>query len=116
MNESHDELNLILLGKRISRARKEAGLTQDQLSSKIGLSLSHYQSFENGYRGTTLSNIYKIAVVLNRSLDYLFGLNVGGKNDVYADIMHMVDRMTPEEQKMLHAHLALHFDRSGGED
>lgn len=110
------ELDSIRLGKRIQRARKEAGLTQEELSLKIGLSLSHYQAFENGYRGTTLSNIYKIAVILDRSLDYLFGLEVCGKTDVFPDILKLINRMTPEEQQRLHAHLALHFDKSGDEE
>lgn len=57
------------VGKRIQECRQKAGLTQEQLSEKSGISPKHISRIEQGYHDTHFSVIYKIAKVLNVPID-----------------------------------------------
>ena len=52
------------VGKAIREARKAAGLTQKELSDRIGLSQQSVAQWENGYRRPKFSAICKIADAL----------------------------------------------------
>ena len=61
------------VGKRIQECRQKAGLTQEQLSEKSGISQKHISRIEQGYHDTHFTMIYKIAKALNTSTAYLLG-------------------------------------------
>lgn len=65
------EINKELIGKRIANSRNEAGITQDCLANKIGVSSKHISQVERGVSGLTLNTIVAIATNLNVSIDYL---------------------------------------------
>ncbi len=58
------------IGKRIQRAREENGLTQEQLSARLGCTQSALSNYELGKRKISLSLLTEIAQILNRPLDY----------------------------------------------
>lgn len=60
------------LGKRIVGARKDKGISQEQLAVDSGIDRSHMGFIEQGRRKPTLSTLYKIVTVLNISLEQLF--------------------------------------------
>ncbi len=60
----------MLSNLRMLRLKK--GLTQKELSSRVGISDSYYCQLETGTRRMSLSTACKIAVALNQSLDALF--------------------------------------------
>lgn len=51
----------LLLGKRISRMRKKAGLTQEKLAEKINMSTTHIGLVETGKRRLSLKTLQKVA-------------------------------------------------------
>lgn len=51
----------LLLGKRISRMRKKAGLTQEKLAEKINISTTHIGLVETGKRRLSLKTLQKVA-------------------------------------------------------
>lgn len=59
--------------ERLKTLRKEAGLTQVDVASKLGISQPAYASWERGVKKPTQENLVKIAQVLNVSIDYLVG-------------------------------------------
>ena len=59
------------LAKQIIRFRKEAGLTQEDLSKKTGISRSSVAMIETAKRDITISNLSKIAKALNITLSKL---------------------------------------------
>ena len=65
------EINYKKLGKRIQSARKEAGLSQEQLAEAIGKSPSAISTIETGKRGASLETLIRIANALQVSADYL---------------------------------------------
>lgn len=52
------------MGKNIARLRKNAGLTQEQLSEKVGLSLTYIGYIEIGKKKPALRTLNKIASAL----------------------------------------------------
>ena len=73
-----DSENLNMIGLRVKEARKQAGLSQKQLSEKLELFAVYtcrgsISRIENGKRAITDIEIDAISKVLKVSLDYLFG-------------------------------------------
>lgn len=65
------EINYKKLGKRIQSARRETGLSQEQLAEAIGKSPSAVSTIETGKRGASLETLIRIANALQVSADYL---------------------------------------------
>lgn len=61
------------MGYRIKEAREEAGMTQDELANKSGVSRSIINGLETG-RATVTTNItlLKIAKALNKKISDIF--------------------------------------------
>lgn len=59
------------ISKNIKKYRLEAGITQEQLAVDIGLSYDFTRrlEFKKGEVGCSIETLYKISVVLNKSLD-----------------------------------------------
>lgn len=58
------------LGRRIRERRKELGLSQSDLATKIGISIGKVSELENGRfgsRGPTLTRLYQVAGALKTS-------------------------------------------------
>ena len=62
------------MGERLRKLRLKAGLTQVGISKLIGLDQSTYSKVEKNKRCLSLNKGIKAALVLNTSLDYLYGL------------------------------------------
>jgi transcriptional regulator with XRE-family HTH domain len=50
-----------LVGRNAARLRKEAGLTQEQLAERCGLSQQYLSKLEQGKRNPTVVTLYEIA-------------------------------------------------------
>lgn len=59
------------IGKRLAKARKEKGYTQEQISNLTGLSIQMISAAENGHKAMRPENIIKICESLGISTDYL---------------------------------------------
>ena len=59
--------------ERLKKLRKDTGLTQVDVASKLGISQQAYAAWERGVKKPTQDNLVKIAQILNVSVDYLVG-------------------------------------------
>ena len=59
--------------ERLKKLRKDTGLTQVDVASKLGISQQAYASWERGVKKPTQDNLVNIAQILNVSVDYLVG-------------------------------------------
>lgn len=59
------------ISKNIKKYRLEAGITQEQLAVDIGLSYDFTRrlEFKKGEVGCSIETLYKISVVLNKSIE-----------------------------------------------
>ena len=56
-----------LVGRNAARLREEAGLTQEQLAERCGLSQQYLSGLESGRRNPTVVTLYEIAAALGVS-------------------------------------------------
>jgi len=61
-----------LIGSRIQEIRNKKGITQDQLSEKVGISAKYLSSIERGKENPTLNTILKLAQSLDVKPDHFF--------------------------------------------
>ncbi len=59
------------IGQRIREARKQRGLTQDQLADVVGVSRSAVAQWETGRAGQVTGNLARIADVLGVGVEHL---------------------------------------------
>lgn len=59
------------IGKRIHNLRIEKNLTQEYLSQKVGVNVSHISNIENNRVKISLSTLIAVANALNVTVDYL---------------------------------------------
>lgn len=69
-------LDSALIGKRIKKARKEKNLTQEYLAGVCDCTPTHICNIENGKIGISLELLFKISVILEKSMDYFVMDNV----------------------------------------
>ncbi len=73
-------IDYIALGKRIKNKRTEQKLTQEQLGEICELSAAHIGHIERGTRILSVDVLFRIAQVLNVSVDYLLFDSVENNN------------------------------------
>jgi transcriptional regulator with XRE-family HTH domain len=56
------------VGLRLQRARKECGITQEELAKRIGLHRPSYANIESGRQRVPLDVVWRAAIVLDRSV------------------------------------------------
>ncbi len=56
-----------LVGRNAARLRKAAGLTQEQLAERCGLSQQYLSGLESGKRNPTIVTLYELATALGVS-------------------------------------------------
>ncbi|GEM_PF-3562607 len=72
------------VGQRIRKARKEAGISQERLADKLGLSGNNVISrWENGIGSISVEQLAKIADLTHRPISYFFGEEGGEKLKTY---------------------------------
>ena len=69
-----------LIGMRIKSLRKAKGMSQEQLSEKIGISPKYLSSIERGKENPTLDIFMKLGAALNVELSEIFNFSVEGKS------------------------------------
>lgn len=62
------------MGGDLKYLRKKRHLTQVQIQYMTGIDQSDYSKIERGYRYPTVEQAKRLAIALNTSMDYIFGL------------------------------------------
>lgn len=64
----------IKVGERIKKMRKAKGIKQKDMAKMLGINVSTYANYENGYREPNLDTIFSISNILDVAVDELIGL------------------------------------------
>lgn len=107
------------IGKRIQRAREEAGMSQGELASALGITQSALSNYELGKRRLYLANLEQLANVLGRPLSYFMeeekpdgGEGPGGETDeVTVEIHRLLSELSPDERVQLLDYMKWRRDR-----
>ena len=95
------------IGQRIQKAREEAGLSQEELSSRLGYTQAALSNYELGKRRLYLANIEQIANELNKPLNYFLEDTVEivkagqekAQDEITSEINKLLLELPPEERK-----------------
>ena len=110
------------IGIKIQSAREEKGLSQEQLARLIGCSQSALSNYEKGKRRLYLSQLEKMAEILDKPLEYFvetLGHNqhspvVPDRNQSFVEIMNQLNRLTDEDiSEVMNYVRYLEWKRSG---
>lgn len=63
------------IGHKLQQARENAGLSQEQLASRLGCAQSTLSNYEKGKRRLYLAQLENIAEMLNRPIEYFLESN-----------------------------------------
>jgi transcriptional regulator with XRE-family HTH domain len=96
------------IGNKISILRKEAGLTQQEMATKIGISRSALVKVENSQRALSLEESVAISNVLGVSIDTL--LDFGKQEDEKTFVMAFKAKGMPNDKIDEIARYELLFD------
>lgn len=69
-----EDLNILMVAKRLTELRKENNLTQAQLADKLNYSDKAVSKWENGESLPPVEIFYKLSKLYGVSLDYIVGL------------------------------------------
>ena len=88
-----------VLGERIRNARREKGLTQEQLSEKANIAAYYLGEIERGVKAPSLKVFIAISEALNVSADSLLRDFISSAN-VYInnEISQQLDTLTPKQR------------------
>ncbi|MEA5059348.1 MAG: helix-turn-helix domain-containing protein [Candidatus Pelethousia sp.] len=70
-----EQINTMTIGKKIVALRKEAGLTQEQLAEKLGISPQAVSKWENDISCPDISTLPLLASLFNVTVDDLLGID-----------------------------------------
>lgn len=79
------DINFLLTGQRIREARHMRNLTAEVLAEKVGLATESLRHIECASSKPSLQTLYKIASVLDVSLDYITGRSPSLSDSVSAN-------------------------------
>jgi transcriptional regulator with XRE-family HTH domain len=87
------------IGRRIARARKERGLTQEELAAMIGVSPRSIQGYEAGsvvpYR-----RLARLAAVCNREIGWLLEGETPNEHDLVERLLSAVEELSAEAKRI----------------
>lgn len=113
--ESHEIINLSFPGI-LSMARKEAGLSQDELSKRVGISKQAVSTYESGSKIPSFETAARIAKTLGISLNYLYSgdtdadsLSIMNEGDI-ASIIIALCVQTNGEYAIEEDRITIHID------
>lgn len=108
-------MNYREIGYRIQIAREECGMNQKSLAEQLNISQSSLSNYEKGKRRLYLSDLQKIANVLDKPLDY-FLLPISqmapiepneAKNELkeMAEIVAVLSELSEEDRKVVYNYI-----------
>jgi transcriptional regulator with XRE-family HTH domain len=88
-------------GDRIALLREKNAFTQEELSSKLGISRAALSHYETSRREPDYNTINKIASFFNVSIDYLLGRTDKSDSVLDQDVRDFVDNLELSDDKIL---------------
>jgi|LSQX01.2.fsa_nt_gb XRE family aerobic/anaerobic benzoate catabolism transcriptional regulator len=91
-----------IIGKRIKKARNAAGLTQEALSEKIGVSTNYLSKVEGAHEKPNLELLGKISAATDVSLSELLTGVVEERKYLQKDIADILSSCLPEKTRLIY--------------
>lgn len=97
-----EHINKVSFGAYIKKCRKAKGLTQSDIAAALNLNVKSVSCFERGETFPTQENIFKLAQILDMSLDeYVFGFRLRDETFSVSEINTLIKELSPEKRNFL---------------
>ena len=91
-----------LIGQRIAKERKKAGLTQERLSEKLLVTVGYISQIERGITRVNLDTLAQISSILGCDIAYLItGTAVNSDTYLGDEISRKISSMNKQQKKAL---------------
>lgn len=101
MNSTDNTISTKYIGKALAEARATAGYSQAELAQILGISQRTISSYESGQRRIHAALLFKLANMLNLSLDNIAGMSfskIDGRTR-FSNAMKELENLSSNEQK-----------------
>ncbi len=96
-NPTPASLNLLEMISRIDQVLREQKKTASKMSRELGFSSGLYSQWKQGKQSPSADRLYKIAVYLGTSVDYLVGLEPDKESvGLRREIMQTLNELPPQ--------------------
>ena len=106
-----EKIDRAALGRRVAEARKQAGLTSEQLADQSGVSAVYIRQIESGRYQPSIATLIALSSALHKSLDFLVQDSQTGWNELknLRGIAGLCQRLTPEQTETVRRMIASMF-------
>lgn len=105
-------MNRKLLGKNVTRYRVAAGLNQEQLAEKIGISANFMSNIERGNKMPSLETYVKLANALNISSDVLLADDIVNAYSAKATVLQeQIEKLSSEDKQRVFTIIEAFLDK-----
>ena len=87
-----------LIGKRIKKARRDKGITQERFAEELGVSVSFVSQVETGEKRFNLERITEVSKILERPISYFID---GYEGEIKGDLEEIVELLKKMSDKQL---------------
>ncbi len=92
-----------MIGARIKDIRNKQGITQEQLSERVGINTKYLSSIERGKENPTLNTLLKLTQSLDVNLDEMFSnLQIEDPAKRKSLIISLLDEADDEQLKLVY--------------
>ena len=91
-----------IIGQNIEKARKESGLTQDELARDVGVTPGSLGHWEKGIRACKPIYLSKIAEITGKPIGWFFGEIANFNQDGENSIKNILDTIKEDQKEMKH--------------
>lgn len=94
-------VDFTIIGKRLKEARKNKGLTQDQLSEKMGVSIAYLSKVETGKIHINLERLSQICAILDITEGKILnGSSNHSEKYLHSEFYNLLKKCSSKEQKL----------------
>ena len=99
----HYPVDYKLIGSRIQEARRNRGMTQQDIAERMDLSVEYISRIERGHVKFNLIMLYLIADILDEAPEHLIsGTSVLAKNYLEAEFAEILSHCTPKKMDVIY--------------
>ena len=95
-------MDIKYIGENLKAIRLQFGLSQSEMSEKIGINQANYSHIERGTRGISIKNIIKVCKIFNTTFEYLV-------TDPYVNLTKESTMIDKEKMNQLTNYELIHF-------
>jgi len=91
-----------LIGERIKKARKERGMTQDNIAERLNVSVGYVSQVERGITKISLDLLGAISGILERNIaDFISDSAVHSSSYMEAELLYEIQKLDQNKRKFL---------------